>query len=54
MIYNKCHWLIIGSTETRNKQCFREYCRIHNARLKVSPSTKPCIKCSKGTVNKYI
>ena len=46
--------LIIGSIETCNRTCIREYCRIHYARLKVSPSTKPCIKCSKGTVNKYI
>ena len=25
-----------------------------NARLKVSPGTKPCVKCGKGTKNKYM
>ena len=54
MIFNKCRCLIIGFTETRNRQCFREYCRNHNSRLKVSPGTKPGIKCGKGTKNKYM
>ena len=54
MTKNKCPWLIIGSTGTRNIPCFREYCWIHNARLKVSPGTKPSKKCGKGTKNKYM
>ena len=56
MVRNKCHWLTIGSNGTCNKsiKCNQDYCHIHNARLKVSPGTKPCIKCGKGTKNKYM
>ena len=54
MIFKKYGWLIIGCTVTCNQQYFREYYRIHNSRLKLSPRTKPCIKCGKGTKNKYM
>ena len=54
MTKNKCQWLKIGSTEKCEKNCLGKYCYIHNARLKISPGTKPCTHCGKGTKNKYM
>ena len=53
MAKNKCQWLIIASLDRCNRKCYGQYCWIHNARLKKSPGTTPCIKCGRGCRNKY-
>ena len=54
MAKNKCQWLKIASVELCNRNCIGEYCWIHNALLKKSAGTVPCIKCGKGCRNKYL
>ena len=47
MAKNKCQWLKIASLDHCNRHFIGQYCWIHNARLKKSPGTTPCIKCLK-------
>ena len=49
-----CQWLRIGSTQLCNRSCLGDYCKVHLARLRKSPGTKPCTICGKGVKNKYL
>lgn len=48
-----CQWLTHGSTDLCGKSCRGEYCKIHLARLRKGPGTKPCKECGIGVSNKY-
>lgn len=50
---NTCQWLGIGSTELCGKRCLGDHCKIHLARLRRGPGTKPCIVCGKGVKNRF-
>ena len=54
MAKNKCQWLTIGSTAKCDTNCLGEYCSIHNARLKKSRGTRPCVRCGKGVKNIFM
>ena len=45
---NKCKWLLLGSTDVCGRACRKEFCSVHNARLKKSRGTVACQKCGKG------
>ena len=51
--HNTCQWLVIGSTRLCGKSCIGEHCKIHLARLRKGPGTKPCQVCGKGVKNCY-
>ena len=50
---NTCQWLTSGSTEYCSKRCMGEYCGVHLSRLRKGGGTNPCIKCGKGTYNRF-
>ena len=51
IMYNACHWLIVGRSERCEKPCINDFCGIHRAPLRRRPGTepKPCRKCGRGT-----
>ena len=49
--YNKCQWLVHGSTELCSKNCIKTFCRIHNKRIKEGGGTRPCQACGIGISN---
>ena len=51
MEYNRCEWLVVGSTERCGKRCFNNFCGVHRAQLRKKhvSEPQPCRKCGKGT-----
>ena len=49
--YNRCEWLIVGSTERCNKRCINILCGRHRGQIRRKPNSEPhpCRKCSIGT-----
>jgi len=41
-------WLLLGSTGLCGKSCLGEHYRVHLARLRKIPGTRPCQKCGRG------
>ena len=50
---NQCLWLVLSSTELCGRSCLGAYCKIHLARLRKGSSTKPCLVCGRGVINKF-
>ena len=48
--YNQCQWLKIGTTTLCNKNCYQQYCKIHNSQIRKGYTPpRPCRKCGVGT-----
>ena len=50
--YNKCQWLVRGSTDLCGKVCLAEYCKIHRALMRKGSFMLPCRFCGVGVTNK--
>ena len=50
---NECQWLLLGLTDRCNRRCMGTFCKVHLARLRKFPGTKPCRGCGKGVKNKH-
>lgn len=50
---HNCDWLVIGSTEHCGRSCVYTHCKIHLARLREGPGTKPCKVCGVGVKNEF-
>ena len=46
--YNQCAWLVVGRTETCDRSCVGEFCKVHNARIRVGGGTYACQLCGVG------
>ena len=42
----------MSSVELCGRRCMGEYCKVHLARLRKGPGTKPCRVCGVGVKNK--
>ena len=48
--YESCTWLKCGSTELCNKNCLKQYCKVHLLQIRQNHTPlRPCRGCGKGT-----
>ena len=48
--FEQCQWLTSGSYEHCNKNCIKQYCKIHLCAIRKGHTPpRPCRNCGKGT-----
>lgn len=52
---NKCSWLFLGSSRRCMRNCYGEFCGVHNGTAKQGcpEGPRPCIGCGKGVRGRY-
>ena len=48
--FEQCQWLTSGSTNNCNKNCIKQFCKIHLCAIRKGHTPpRPCRSCGKGT-----
>ena len=50
---NTCQWLLLGKKDLCGRSCRGMHCKVHLARLRKGPGTRPCTGCGVGVKNEY-